>query len=283
MEVSLILKLLLLSVMIIPAHAADLRILSWNTYMLPKPIKMSNQEIRTKVIAEALKGENYDFIFMQEAFMGSFRKYVGKALKSEYPHQYYLDNNKFIYPFFGSGVFVLGKHPFKVVDRVYYKKCGAADCWASKGAVLVESKLPSGKLIQFAVTHLQAKEKLGSVRLVQLNQAKAMLDKNKRPGIPQFLVGDLNIDTKEQEFEQGQNLMGMNATQLSGPIDHTNVIECYKKPDAEKEQIDHIWVSRETDLKDSTLVARDISYEYKGKTCQAADHYAVEGLFTFAD
>lgn len=279
----MIVKIILFLLFVLPAQAADLRVLSWNTYMLPKPIKMSNQEVRTKVIAEKLKGENYDFIFMQESFIGSFRNYVGKALRGEYPYQYYLGNNKFIYPFFGSGVFVLGKHPFKVVDKVYYKKCGAADCWASKGAVLVESRLPSGKTVQFAVTHLQAKEKLGSVRMFQLNQVKQMLDKNKKTGVPQFLVGDLNIDTTEPEFDQGQKLMEMSATQLSGPIDHTNVIECYKKPDAQKEQIDHIWVSSNTGLKDSSLVARDISYEYKGKTCQAADHYAVEGHFTFAD
>lgn len=279
----MIAKIIFFLLFIVPAQAADLRVLSWNTYMLPKPIKMSNQEVRTKVIAEKLKGEAYDFIFMQESFTQSFRNYVGKALRSEYPYQYYLENNKFVYPFFGSGLFLLGKHPFKVVDKVYYKKCGAADCWASKGAVLIESRLPSGNIVQFAVTHLQAKEKLGSVRIFQLNQVKQMLDKNKKSGVPQLLVGDLNIDTKEPEFEQGQNLMEMSATELSGPIDHTNVIECYKKPDAQKEQIDHIWVSRDTDLKDSSLVARDFSYEYRGKTCQAADHYAVEGQFTFAD
>ncbi len=279
----MLIKLLIMIMMILPAQAADLRVLSWNTFMLPKPIKSSNQPIRTRVIAEALKDEGYDFIFMQEAFMGSFRSYVGKELKSEYPHQYYLKNNKFLYPFFGSGVFVLGRHPFKVIDKVYYKKCGSADCFAAKGSVLIETKLPSGKVIQIASTHLQAKEKLGSVRISQLNQVKAMLAKNKKPGITQMLIGDLNIDAKEQEFEDGQKLMGMSATQLTGPITHTNVIDCYKKPDHDREWIDHMWVSNDTQLKDSTIQVREVSYEYKGKTCMAADHHAVEGLFTFAD
>ena len=279
----MIIKFIIMLMMIMPASAADLRVVSWNTFMLPKPLKKTNQNIRTGVIADALKGEGYDFIFMQEAFMGSFRSKVGKTLKSEYPHQYYLKNNRLIYPFFGSGVFVMGRHPFKVIDRVYYNKCGAADCWAAKGSVLIEATLPSGKGVQFAVTHLQAKESLGSVRISQLTQVKNMLTKNQKRGVAQFLIGDLNIDVKEPEFQAGLELMGMSATELTGPVTHTNVIDCYKKPDHEREWIDHMWVSNDTQLKDSTIQVREVQYQHKGKTCMASDHHAVEGLFTFAD
>lgn len=269
--------------MILPAHGADLKVLNWNTFMLPKPIKNSNQGIRTKVISLALQGEDYDFIFLEEAFTRSFRSYVGKSLKSEYPHQYYLKNRGFIYPFFGSGVFILSKHPFKVVDKVYYKKCAGADCWASKGSALVESTLASGKTVQFAVTHLQSMEGKGAIRLTQLAQVRAMLERNKRRGIPQFFIGDLNIDAKEDEFHQGLEVLNMNPTQLTGPVDHTNVIDCYKKPDHEKEWIDHMWVSHDADIKDSSIQVREVSYEHKGKVCMASDHHAVEGQFTFAD
>lgn len=269
--------------MILPAQASDLRVLSWNTFMLPKPIKSSNQPIRTDVIAQALKGEGYDFIFMQEAFMSSFRRHVRKELKKEYPHQYYLKNNRFLYPFFGSGIFVLGRHPFKVLDKVYYNKCAAADCFAAKGAVLVESTLPSGRVVQFASTHLQAKEEHGAIRLSQLKQVKALLERNKKRGVPQMLIGDLNIDVKEPEFEQGLNLLGKTATQLTGPVTHTNVIDCYKKPNHPKEWIDHMWVSGDTELKDSTIQVREVQYEHNGRVCMAADHHAIEGHFTFAD
>ncbi len=215
--------------------------------------------------------------------MSSFRKYVGKKLEKDFPHQYYLKNNAFIYPFFGSGVFVLGKHPFKVLDKVYYKKCGKADCFASKGAVMIESKLPNGKIVQFAVTHLQAIEKLGSVRLSQMSQVKGMMAKYKRAGVPQFLIGDLNIDAKEEEFHKGLDLMGMKETELTGPISHTNVIDCYKNPDHEREWIDHMWVDRETPMKDSSIHVRVVDYEYKGKVCAASDHHAIEGTFTFGE
>lgn len=274
-------KLLILMVMILPAQATELKVLSWNAFMLPKPIKNSNQGVRTRAIAEQLKGEDFDFIFLQEAFMSSFRRHVGGVLRSEYPHQYYLGNPKIIYPVFGSGVFLLGKHPFKVVDKVYFKKCASADCFAAKGAVLVESTLPEGKTVQFIVTHLQAKESKGALRTAQLNQVKDMLARNKRRGITQFLIGDLNIDSTEPEFETGQETMGMKATDLTGPIDHTNVIECYRKPSSEKEWIDHMWVSQDAPLRDSTLRVREYDYTHKGKTCPSSDHYAIEGHFLF--
>ncbi len=279
----MIAKILLLLALIVPAHGADLRVLSWNAFMLPKPIKFSNQSVRTEVISYALSDGEYDLIFFQEAFMGSFREKVGNDLKENYPHQYYLGNNRFLYPFFGSGVFILSKKPFTVLDKVYFDKCGAADCFAAKGSVLIETKIPNGKTVQFAVTHLQATEKLGAVRLRQMGQINKMLQKHKKENIPQLLVGDLNTDAKEPEFEKGLDLLGMNATQLTGEYDHTNVIPCYKKPTHQKEWIDHMWVDKKTQLKDSSISARAVDYEFKGQTCMASDHLAIEGNFTFAD
>lgn len=279
----MIAKILLLLALVLPAHAADLKVLSWNAFMLPRPIKFSNQGVRSKVISYALADGEYDLIFFQEAFMGSFRDEVGSVLKESYPHQYYLKNNRFFYPFFGSGVFILSRKPFTVLDKVYFDKCGSADCFAAKGSVLIETKVASGKTVQFAVTHLQAKEELGPVRLRQMGQIDRMLQKHKKENIPQLLVGDLNIDAKEPEFEKGLELLGMNPTQLTGEFDHTNVIDCYKKPDHQKEWIDHMWVDRKTQLKDSSISVRPIDYEYKGQVCMASDHHAIEGNFTFAD
>lgn len=268
--------------MIVPAQAADLRVLTYNTFMLPKPIKFSNQKIREGVIAQALKGQGYDFIFMQEAFTESFRSHAGKVLKKEYPHQYYL-GRKLALKVFGSGVYVLSKYPFKILDSVYYKECAGADCFARKGSVLIESKLPGGKSVQFSLTHLQAIGKHSGIRASQLKQIKGMLNKHKRAGVPQFLMGDLNIKATEKEFQAGLDLMGMKHTELTGPIDHTNVIECYRDPKSDKKWIDHMWVNAETEFKDSAMQVREVSYEHGGKTCMASDHHAVEGVFTFAD
>lgn len=277
------LRFFLFFLMISSAEAQVLKVLSWNTFMLPWPIKESQQEVRTRVISSALQGQDYDFVFMQEAFMGSFRESVGKTLKKAYPHQYYLDRSGIFYPFFGSGLFILGRRPFTVLDKVYFEMCGDYDCWASKGAVLIESQLSSGRSVQVAVTHLQAKEDFSPVRRAQLLQVKALLGKFKRTGVPQLFIGDLNIDGKGKEFREGLDLLGMNAAMLTGPLTHTNVIDCYKKPDHPRMWIDHMWVDRETRIKDPAISVRVVEFKHAGKTCMASDHHAVEGRFTFSD
>ncbi len=196
--------------------AADLKVLSWNVFMLPKPIKISWQNYRTKLISEQLSGTDYDVMFFMEAFTGSFHSAMRKKLKSQYPYDYYLKKKNLIYPVMGSGVFVMSKHPFKVLDRDYYQHCGRADCHASKGVLLIEMQLPNGKTAQFASTHLQSGKKYGATRMKQIHQVKAVLERHARAGIPQFFLGDLNIDRFHPEFQQGLTLLGMEHPSL-GP------------------------------------------------------------------
>lgn len=248
--------------------------------MLPKPIKFSWQKYRTKLIQEELKKVDHDMLFLQEAFMGSFHKALKNAIGDRYPHTYYLKKSAFYYPM-GSGVFVMSKHPFKVVDKVYYKKktCGGADCFASKGSVLIEIKLPSGKVVQFANTHLQSGEGKGLKRIAQLSQVKGMLEKHHRSGVPQFLLGDLNIDSVEPEFHQGLDLLGMDYAELQGPILYTNSLknECYKTTGdgIHHEWIDHFWANG-IDMKKAHMQVRVMDFEYNGIRCPLSDHHAVE-------
>lgn len=249
--------------------------------MLPKPVKFTNQIVRKKAIAQALQNTDYDFIFLQEAFSGAFKRHLTKKLKDQYPYRKYLSNHRIIIPYFGSGVFVMGKHPFTVIDKVYFNKCQVADCYAAKGAILIKSQLPSGLQVQFAVTHMQADERMGHIRLLQLEQINQMFQKHKKVGIPQLLIGDLNIDREEPEFQQGQDLLNMTATQLSGDLDYTTVIDCYRREDHPKEWIDHMWIDNDSIIKASSLKTKSIKYTHNGRTCEASDHYAVEGIFSF--
>lgn len=253
--------------------------------MLPKPIKNSLQGIRRQVIANQLAGTTYDIIFFQEAFSGQFRKTVIEKLKSDYPYSFYLKKTKKIKHVFGSGLLVLSRHPFQVIETLYFDKCGGFDCYASKGAVLLETTLPDGKRIQFATTHLQSKEKLGAVRLYQLSLIKAMLDRRFTVNVPQLLIGDLNIDALEPEpdFAQGLNIMGMDALPLSGPIQHTSsrTNDCYKIPGKNKEWIDHIWISQQATTTRSYMSVKNLEFTYKMKTCPSSDHHALEAQILF--
>lgn len=265
------------------AQAMELKLLSWNVFMLPKPIKYSLQTPRAKIIASQLAGSDYDFMFFQEAFTAKIRGALKKKLGLEYPYQYYLKRDDKLKHVFGSGVFTMARHPFKVLDRVYFKTCGAFDCYAAKGSVLIEATLPDGKVVQFAPTHLQAKEALGHVRLSQLRQVRAMLKKHARIGVPQIIMGDLNIDVAEPEFEKGLELMGMTAIPLVGPIRNTNGLQndCYQSPGKNKEWVDHFWIGSDSETAQAEMQVRKLEFEHRGRICPLSDHHAVEASILF--
>ena len=263
--------------------AKDLKVLSWNVFMLPKPIKLSWQKYRTKIIAEKLAQTDYDFLFLQEAFIGDFRSALKSKLATTYPHSFYLNMAKLSPRVMGSGLFVMSKHPFKVLDKEFFRACATADCGAAKGSVLVEATLASGKVAQFALTHMQAYERYGRKRISQLKQINAMLERNRRADVPQFLLGDLNIDPSEPEFAEGQTLTGMTSFDLSGDVDHTADLtnDCYKTAGdgIHNSWLDHMWTKGAT-AGLSRMQVKIMDFDYYGKKCFLSDHHAVEAVIS---
>lgn len=192
------------------SFAEEIKLLTWNVYMLPKPIKNSHQKTRTQAIAKFLKDSDIDVIFLQEAFSAGFRRQLKASIKSEFPHYERLKKKFGIYPFMGPGLVAYSKFPMKKIDHVYYDKCKGADCHSSKGVLLVEIILPSGKKIHVANTHMQAGSRHFSTRRRQLDQIRDLLRGNKKHSIPQLLVGDLNIDsTRGDEFDGSLAILDM--------------------------------------------------------------------------
>ncbi len=260
------------------ARATELKLLTWNLFMLPKPIKNSFQEIRAQLIPQHLAGSGYDLMFFEEAFDTMARYELITQLRSEYPHHYYLRRDFKPKHLLGSGLFIMSRYPFKVVEKIHFGNCRSYDCYAAKGSVLIEVTLPSGKTVQLASTHLQATHAGGPIRLGQLREIKAMLTRHARAGIPQILLGDFNIDSIAPEFEAGLNIMDMNATQLVGPIQHTSgrQNECFPSPGKEEKWVDHVWLDRHSSVAHAEMNVRDFEFVHKGLTCPLSDHYAVE-------
>jgi endonuclease/exonuclease/phosphatase family metal-dependent hydrolase len=264
------------------SYADELRVMSWNIYMLPSPIKESLQKTRIRIIPGKLKEQDFDLLFMQEAFMKSLRTSVKRTLKETHPHTYYLHSPSFPYPVFGSGLFVVSRFPVKIIDHIYYHSCTSADCFAAKGSALVEITLPGGEKVQVANTHLQAVESAGAIRMKQLGQIHSMLVRNSRPDVPQFLIGDLNIDFHDPEFMMGLNLLGMDYTRLRGPILWTSGREnpCFKTGH-KTSWVDHMWFSNYHQISASSMRVHDFSFESEGRVCPLSDHHAIEASFVF--
>lgn len=282
MEV-LVIKFLLVFFFLTVAHATELKLLSWNVFMLPKPIKKSLQNTRTRVIPELLRNSDYDIMVFQEAFDKKFRRNMIAQLNQKFPHAFYLKRDKKVYHVMGSGVFIMSRHPFKVLDRVYFKKCATADCLAAKAAVLVELSLPNGEKVHVASTHMQSENRYDQVRASQITQIQTMLKRHRQLQVPLILAGDLNIDAVTPRFQLAQDTLEMVSTPLAGDIQYTSgrFNDCYKIAGRTQDWIDHAWVSLETRVKQSRLQVPVYDFLYKGKTCPASDHHAIAAQFEF--
>jgi endonuclease/exonuclease/phosphatase family metal-dependent hydrolase len=278
--------ILLITIFLKPllSHAEDFKLLSWNVFMIPKPINFSKQATRTKMMAEKLQDNSYDVMLFQEAFLKSFRTAMAGAFRQSHPYHEYLQRSVRPTHILNSGLFVMSRHPIKVLDHFYFNQCTHSDCFAAKGVLLFEVSLPSGKSIQLAVSHTQAWEdqKAKSVRATQMQEIYDLLKKHQRPLVPQILAGDLNMDAlKDPEYQKTLKLFEMVDHPLTGNLTATSgfPITCYKKPGKSEEMtwLDHIWLAphgSEANFIDKK--ALNFTGLFFGIECPLSDHYAVE-------
>lgn len=250
--------------------------------MIPKPINFSLQPERTSIIAGQLKEAPYDVILMQEAFRRDFRNKVGSAVKKDFPFQDYLQRSMRPWHFLNSGLFVVSRHPFEVLDHWYFTRCTHSDCLSAKGVLLIEVTLPSTKKVQIAMTHTQAWDdrKAQGVRAFQFEEIKHLLELHATPGTPQILAGDFNIDGKAlHEYPHLLELMAMKARSLDGELNYTNGFpnDCYKTPGGSYQWLDHVWLKPNETASEITYNAvRPMKGTLKGRECYLSDHHSVE-------
>jgi endonuclease/exonuclease/phosphatase family metal-dependent hydrolase len=182
-----------------PAQSEDdyLRILSWNIYMLPgitnlsKEIDKNFKKDRAHQIAETMNNSQYNVIVFQEAFFGPARRVLSKKLKQKYPYQYGPLNPSGLSLKTSSGIWIVSEVPLKELGTTRYRTCDGADCFAKKGAVMLEGEW-KGKPFQVLGTHLNA----GGPIWIRQEQFKQMRDELILPfqklGVPQIICGDMN-------------------------------------------------------------------------------------------
>jgi len=188
---------------------ASIKILTWNIYMRPHSITFDGQFRRAKAIGEVLKTEDYDIILFQEAFGKTSRKKLRKALAGEFPFEIEPENRKKLV---NSGLWILSKHEIINSEFIFFDGCLVSDCKAAKGAVLFEVEI-NGQTYQFVNTHVQAEDgkEFALVRAEQFKMIDQLLQKNQKPQIPQFILGDLNTAFSMKE-EYDSMLTTLNST-----------------------------------------------------------------------
>ncbi len=273
-------KALLLLLFVSSAFATELRLLTYNVYMIPKPVRFSKQNIRTAAFIDVLSKSRSDVILLQEAFCGTFRKKISKALMTTHPYSYHLPMKFDFTHWMNSGVMVFSKYPFTVLDSAYYKDCAGADCLASKGVVLLDLTV-DGKHLHVATTHMQASGTYGTVRQKQLMDIKNVFDKHATPGVPQILAGDLNVDAMNGlEFITVLKLTGLTAegsdlTQSS----KAQKTSCFGKKDTPaRTRKDHVLHRGPVTVKTQVEY---VKWTDDRVECDLSDHHPVSAIVNF--
>ncbi len=172
----------------------NLKILSWNIYMLPPVVPQKGKRERAHAIVEELMHSDYDIIVFQEAFLTAARHIISKGLGTIYPYQYGPINRKPGLKISG-GVWILSKIPMTPLKVIQFRDCATWDCMARKGAVLMEG-VWNGRPFQLMGTHLQA-DQFQEVRFKQMDQIYTeLLSPFNRPGVPQLICGDMNTEAE---------------------------------------------------------------------------------------
>lgn len=171
----------------------DLKILSWNIYMLPPIAPVKGRLERAQAIVDTLKHAETDIIVFQEAFHHGAVKIIRDSLAAIYPYMYGPFNPRKNMFQISSGVWVISKIPLEVKGVIEYKIAKETDRVARKGAALLEGTW-NGKKFQILGTHLQAQNHPDIRKLQIRHMYDSLLSKYREEGVPQIICGDMNTE-----------------------------------------------------------------------------------------
>ena len=183
----------------------ELRILSWNIKMLPRLIKRVRVGPikRSRVIPQQIINDSIDIVVFQEAFDVRARRILKRKLRDTYPYRIGPANKKFMALKTNSGIVMYSKIPLEHLEEIDFEQCEGDDCFARKGALLVEAEY-QGTKFQLLGTHLEA----GGTRELKISQyieIWKLIKKHQQDGVPQLLAGDFN--THKFRREELYNIM----------------------------------------------------------------------------
>lgn len=195
----------------------QIKILSWNIFMIPPTIFKSCQCERAPLISAAVKSWDADVIIFQEAFQKKVRLMIWDLIKDKYPYETGVPKSGFLKVH--SGVWMVSKYPIEKQETIVYKAKKGSDGFAKKGATFIEVNM-NGKKFQVIGTHTQSGSKYQATRYIQYKQLIDQLgNKYLDPTIPQFIGGDLNTDYKDQDlYKEMINILDVEGVKHSGEM-----------------------------------------------------------------
>ena len=201
--------------------STELKILTWNLFLLPPIVPVAGRMTRTEKIIEVLNESDYDLMVFQEAF---HRKAVGKlkaGIQQKFPYQYgpFFETKKAFRT--SSGVLICSKFPLEILDSVLFQAKNGIDKMANKGAVIVLG-MKNGKAFQVITSHMQSDPQNDAVRAAQFTAMKKMADKHTKNNTPQIFAGDFNTErTNTAAYLEMQTILSAKDGLLSSLLTDT--------------------------------------------------------------
>lgn len=258
----------------------DLKILSWNIYMLPYVSIWNNNQARARLIVRELEQSDHQIIVFQEAFSSRCRNIIAKGLEEKFPYQYGPENPNYIPLFTNSGLWIISKIPLKKLGAIKFSKSQGIDMIARKGAVLFEG-IYQNTPFQLLATHLQSEDP-HHIRAQQCNEiSEHLLKPYEHEHIPQLICGDFNIDIDDHlHYRKMLETLDAQDGEITGPISTTyDEIDnpLARIPSGKKRIIDYILVRNSKLIR---KIERKIQFFYShkmdGNIDYLSDHNAME-------
>lgn len=269
----------------------QIKIVTWNIYMLPHLFVHTGQAQRAVEIANALKNQDADIVVFEEAFDNKARNIIRDSLKAYFPYESG-DPGKNSKWKTSCGVWIISRVPIEVVKQIFFKEANGSDRLATKGAILVEGQ-KNGFCFQLVGTHLQADLNSGkNVQPIRDKQyaeiKKQLLEPYSYENVPQFIAGDFNtIHNDSLCYNHMVGALKFTPCPLQGDrcysYDYTHndlVIGTSNKP----QLIDYLFYSApaEDEVRGSMHIVV-FSKRWNDKHKDLSDHFAVAGVFSYGD
>jgi len=237
----------LLTVAVAPAQAAPVStvsVLAFNIYQLPRIADgdTAAKERRAKEAEAVIRAADADVVILSEAFSAEAESLRGR-LADRWPAQTPLvgqycstsagwnsvnGNCSNSLVVVNGGVTVLSKYAITAKHQLVYRNSfwPTADYYSNKGAALVRV-VKDGRAVWVAGTHLQADQTPLSiatshdVRMAQLGELRALVDKYAPASEPVIVGGDLNVEYwagRSRVDSAGRNQVQQASAALGGPI-----------------------------------------------------------------
>jgi endonuclease/exonuclease/phosphatase family metal-dependent hydrolase len=263
------------------ANNHQLKILTWNIYMLPFCSKMHQNCKRAMAIAREIPAYNYDIIVFEEAFDRRARKILRDQLKGYFPFIYGPANESSFSIRTNSGIWI----PLRQLEQIKFKNRFGIDALARKGAVLFEGEW-QGQSFQLLGTHLQNNSP-DSVRYGQCHEiAHKLLRKYAKSDIPQIVCGDFNIEFADKvNYSKMLNILDAENGSLKGDL-QTSFDEVdnklAKKDNGKKQLIDYVLVRNFKSIKYIERKVFVLKGCIKDIVSDLSDHYGIEARVNFS-